>query len=368
MKKTICLNMIVKNESKVIVRCLQSLKDLIDYWVIVDTGSSDGTQQLILEVMEGYPGELYQSSWVNFSWNRNEALSYSKGKGDYLLFIDADEMFHYSVSFQWPDLVCDLYFMKVRYQIGSEFSRVVLVNNHLDWKWKGVIHEEIRSSQAKGGGMLTNIVTITTLDGEPTQQQLIEKNWKDIQILEKAIINEPDNSRYIFHLAMTYEIVEDYSKAIEFFEKRLLMAGSLNDGQIFYSLFRIARIQEKLKKNSIIFIETYQKAYSSRPTRAEPLYHLANHYLEVDQPLKAYCHAKTGLTIPIPKNDPILVDIPIYNVYLDLVLIESARRLNNWEVALHSCLKLLSQSQLNEEQRVWVYKKMTFIKQSKSRT
>ena len=48
-KKTVCLNMIVKNESKVVERCLDSVKSLIDYWVIVDTGSDDGTQKVIRE-------------------------------------------------------------------------------------------------------------------------------------------------------------------------------------------------------------------------------------------------------------------------------------------------------------------------------
>ena len=46
-KQKICLNMIVKNESKVIKRCLDSIMPLIDYWIIVDTGSDDGTQQII---------------------------------------------------------------------------------------------------------------------------------------------------------------------------------------------------------------------------------------------------------------------------------------------------------------------------------
>ena len=48
---TICLNMIVKNESRVIKRCLESVKGFIDYWVIVDTGSEDGTQDMIKKII-----------------------------------------------------------------------------------------------------------------------------------------------------------------------------------------------------------------------------------------------------------------------------------------------------------------------------
>ena len=67
--------MIVKNESKVIRRCLESVLPLVDYWVIVDTGSTDGTQQIILECLKEVPGFLHERPWVDFSHNRNEAIA-----------------------------------------------------------------------------------------------------------------------------------------------------------------------------------------------------------------------------------------------------------------------------------------------------
>ena len=57
----VCLNMIVRNEAHVITETLDSVSRLIDYWVIVDTGSEDGTQQIIESYFQekGIEGELH---------------------------------------------------------------------------------------------------------------------------------------------------------------------------------------------------------------------------------------------------------------------------------------------------------------------
>ena len=71
------LCMIVKNESHVILECLNSVYKLIDYWVVVDTGSTDGTQDIIKKFFEekGIPGELHEREWRGFGKSRTEALS-----------------------------------------------------------------------------------------------------------------------------------------------------------------------------------------------------------------------------------------------------------------------------------------------------
>ena len=136
-QQKVCLNMIVKDESLVIRRCLESVKPLIDYWVIVDTGSKDGTQEIIKEFMADIPGELHERPWVNFSHNRNEALSLAKGKSDYVFFIDADDKVVISPDFIRPTLNKDVYSIKIQHGDYVHF-RPQLVNNNLDWKWIGL--------------------------------------------------------------------------------------------------------------------------------------------------------------------------------------------------------------------------------------
>ncbi len=84
---TVSLCMIVKNEEKVLARCLDSVKDLVDEIIIVDTGSDDRTK----EIAAGYTEKLYDFVWTgDFAEARN--FSFSKATGDYIYSADADEV------------------------------------------------------------------------------------------------------------------------------------------------------------------------------------------------------------------------------------------------------------------------------------
>ena len=90
MDSTIALAMIVRDEAEVIGRCIESVRERIDYWVICDTGSTDATREIVRDALAGVPGELHQRKWVDFGHNRTELLRLARGKADYLLLLDAD--------------------------------------------------------------------------------------------------------------------------------------------------------------------------------------------------------------------------------------------------------------------------------------
>ena len=102
-KKTICLNMIVKNESHIIIETLKNLCSYIDfsYWVISDTGSTDNTKELIIDFFKdkGVPGELVEHEWVDFAYNRTKALECAFNKSDYVLIMDADDIIKGDIIF-----------------------------------------------------------------------------------------------------------------------------------------------------------------------------------------------------------------------------------------------------------------------------
>lgn len=337
--------MIVKNEAKVIERCLHSAKKWIDYWVISDTGSSDGTQDLIRSTLKDIPGELVERPWVDFAHNRNEVLALSRDKGDYILLMDADEWLQYSSSFTLPRLTKDIYGIIYR-SGGIDFQRGFLLNNKVAWNWVGVIHEEPQAPVKTSVGFIPGIVSICTQEGHRSEDP--EKIRKDLRTLEKALAQEPNQARYVFYLAEAHLLLDQLPEALMRYEQRVSLGGS--DQEIFWSLYQIAQLQEQLGSPPESFIRSYCKAFQYRPSRAEPLFFLINHYMATQCIYLAYLLAKEAISIPIP-SDAHYIQTWMYEWGLPLQFVKSAYAMGRKEEAKKICRRLLSLSTLPENYR-----------------
>lgn len=297
--KTICLNMIVKDESEVITRCLSSTLPVIDYWVIVDTGSTDGTQQIIKNYMKekGVPGELHERPWKNFAHNRNEALEFAKGKADYVFFIDADEYMTYDDDFELPELSKDYYYGTISYA-GTLYDRIKLVGNHLDWKYEGVLHEAIAPPYTASFGRIEKMKNVVTTEGARSKDP--EKYLKDAKLLESALLDEPNNARYTYYLAQSYRDAGQHEKALKIYEKRISMGGW--DQETFIAMLDAARMQETLGMPEEIIITGYSRAFQFRPSRKEPLYYLSNYYRRHGKYDAGFQISKIAMSIPTSKD------------------------------------------------------------------
>ena len=326
-KGSICLNMIVKDESAVIEQCLNSVKKLIDYWVIVDTGSTDGTQQVIKRFLKDVPGELHERPWVNFEHNRNEALALAKKKAEYTLFIDADEVLHFSESFVRPDLTKDIYSIQTKQKDAGDYTKWFMVKNALKWKWRGILHETIVCDEAETKEMVRGVVNYsdTSLGARSKDPN---KYLKDAIILEKGLEKEPNNSRYRFYLASSYLNAKEFYLALENYKKRTQMIGD-DQGEVFVSQLMVACLQEACDMPSQIVVRSYLKAHQLNPNRAEPFFYLGVYYLNHNKPQLAYDAFKIAPTNLNP-NDIDFVQTEIYEWRLSYMMVKAAYSLKKY--------------------------------------
>lgn len=269
-KPSICLNMIVKNESHIIVRCLDSIKDVIDYWVISDTGSNDGTQEIISNYFDQHriPGILTQDEWQNFAHNRNIALRNAQGKSDYILIMDADDYLMAGADFHFGNLTADHYMLRMR-RNGIDYFFPKLIRSNLPWQWQGVLHEYLECSQTYTSDSIQgDYRIISTTEGARSHNP--DKYKRDAEILERALQQEPNNARYQFYLAQSYRDYGDLEQAITHYQKRADMGGW--EEEVFYSLLEIAHCKQWLNHPESETLNAFLKAHHYRPQRLEALY------------------------------------------------------------------------------------------------
>jgi glycosyltransferase involved in cell wall biosynthesis len=217
--KTICLCAIVKQEEKTIARLINSCKSIIDYYCIVDTGSTDNTIAVIKETMGDIPGEIHERSWVNFGHNRNELMELAYDKSSYLLLADADFEYVILDSFDKNTLKYDWYHL--RYLGDLDFAQILLVNGNKHWFYTGVTHEYINSTNCGESPELHELSIIHHADGGSRKEKLV----RDRDLLEKAIVDNPNETRNYFYLAQTYANMQEYEKAIKYYEERVRRMG-----------------------------------------------------------------------------------------------------------------------------------------------
>ena len=343
----ICLNMIVKNETLVLDRLFNSVKDYIDYYVIVDTGSTDGTPEFIKKQMDTYgiPGEVHCREWVNFGTNRQEALQLAcaAGKCDWLLILDADE-----------ELVCaDPGFFSrmepgVTYHLDKIYRELrYALPNLIDvrqtrWRWVGAVHEYLEVVNGHSPRHRCQEAWIVARGGEGARSIGLtdeEKFLRDAHILEEELRKDPDNCRYRFYLAQSYRDARKFQEAYDNYRVRAEMKGGW-DEETSVARHQAGRMAILLGMPHAQVLEELLAAYNSRPARAEPLHELAVHCRVTQRNGEAYLFAKMASLIPRPSDMLFVID-EIYEWRNDDELAIAACNLGKYEEARELCEKLL---------------------------
>jgi glycosyltransferase involved in cell wall biosynthesis len=352
--------MIVKDEAAVIARCLTSLKPWIDRWVIVDTGSSDATMDIVRDTMGGVPGELHERPWRNFGHNRSEALDLARDKGDYLLFIDADETLATEPGAKWPMLHEPAYSLEARYNELS-YDRVSLVSTRLPWKWVGVLHEYLEAGKPVAQPRVPGFWIEVRSEGARSKDPA--KYAKDAAVLEAAVRDEPGNARYVFYLAQSYRDAGDAKNAKLWYEKRSTMGGW--DEEAWFALYQAAKMTEIVGEDAARVKGAYLAAYEARPSRAEPLVELSRYLRSRLEWNSAYLFASAARMLPMT-TDRLFVDVTTYGWRRDDELALAAFYTGKRDEASRLWNAMLRDALLPNAERPRIEKNLTFTAEPRS--
>lgn len=307
-KTELCLVMIVKNEATVIERLIDSVKGHISSWCIVDTGSTDGTQDLIREALFDLPGRLIEEPWIDFATNRTQALTASKVlDADWLLLMDADWTAEFSENFEeeLDKFASEQAMIMLVGEVEYRLPKLVRANH--PWRYVGRVHEHITSDTEFDRAPFDHLVLnphSENRDRRPSREA------QDIKFLNMDLADNPENGRTVFYLAQTYKDMGKLGKAIKYYKQRVAMGGW--DEETYYAQYQIGVLQDKLNNpDAVLSLET---AWEMRPQRAEAACHLARHHRIAGNIRLAWLWSYAGYSVSKPE-DLLFVDNATYEWY-----------------------------------------------------
>jgi glycosyltransferase involved in cell wall biosynthesis len=335
---SICLNMIVKDEAQTIPRLLRSVAPFVSYYVICDTGSTDGTPEVIEREAAalGMRGEIHRHGWQNFGHNRQLALDAAakarkKAKFEWVLIIDADEEL-VAEDPGWTGKLNHGTTYNIERRLGTCHYRTphLLSLSRDSWQWRGPCHNYL--NHVNGPNLQANLegawIHSHYGEGGKNRQDPRLKYFKDALLLTDHLATNPDDvARTQFYLAQSYRDAGLPELALKHYRIRADMAGTW-DEERYYSMQEIGRLLEQTGAPRAEIVAAYLLAFEFRPTRAECLFYLANYLWKRGDFRTCYMVLKQAAEIPKP-DDVLFVRSDLYEVKIAFFLANTQKRVMN---------------------------------------
>ena len=319
--------MIVKNESKIIQRCLTTAKPILAGICITDTGSTDNTVETIKKwaEKEKMACEVPVKAFRDFGFSRTASFLHGRRyfpKASYYLLLDADMNLIIKSNFKMEELITDGY--RVYQQNGTNrYQNVRLIKADRTWKCVGVTHEYWECENGKLGDLHTLEIDDKDDGGCKSDKYARDKGLLLHGLSDKRTPNHL-KIRYRFYLAQTYFCLQEFKAAISEYEKRF-KAGEWAEEQ-WFSLFKIGEAYMRMadccqgpikETKEAEGVAGYLRAWNFRTTRAETLQKLAEYYRKKSMNRLAFHFANLAQSIGYPHKDSLFIDTPTYDYLLD---------------------------------------------------
>jgi hypothetical protein len=342
---SVCLVMMIKNESAVLGRALEHVAFHCQQAVILDTGSTDEEEDRCYDIASEHFPDRDQLAWrslnfVNFAHNRTMLVRMAQAWShcDYLLMLDADD------RLMIPPSICacgcvidacgrlvkgcgapgfhaqevtgggfgpvfdgnaDLYHIPIDYN-GLRYNRAALMRRArpdktpFPWVYVCPVHEALTTDAPFTSVVLDNCVILPGGDGARSKRPAAEKFAADAEMLLRHLRHSPTDVRAAYYYAQSLRDAGQHMSAAAAYLRRAELGGW--EEEVFSALLEAAKCQDRMyreagKDNPVEFsrvLDAYLTAYHARQTRAEPLFHAmafataAGHPAIADQMMPAW--------------------------------------------------------------------------------
>lgn len=347
------LAMIVKNAGDNFENILNENLQFIDRWTILDTGSTDNTLDIIKKVLVGTKkGELYEEPFINFRDSRNRCLDLAGTKCKFIICLDdtyilKENLRNFLITVR-GDQFTDSFSMFINSN-DSEYgsNRIIKSESKLRYKYK--IHEVIDPKNNINVIVPKKEAYILDHRSDYMEKRTMERKNYDLKILFEMVEEEPQDSRPLYYIAQTYNLLEEYDNSLKYF---LLRVDHPDEGfmqEKVDACFEAARICNfKLNKPWEECEKLYFRAYELDKSRPESLYYIGIHYYIEKNFEKAYEYIKKAFEVGYPEHRQYSLKPTLSFYYTPKFLAELSFMFNDY-ITGHKCTELFFQKNKDDD-------------------
>jgi len=353
--------MIVKDAGDDFEKVLLENLPIIDRWTILDTGSTDNTIAIINKVLVGKKkGQLYREPFVNFRDTRNRCLDLAGKECKFAIMLDDTYVTREDLRTFLNEIRGDQYSTSFSLYVSShdmQYTSNRITKTYMNLRYKYKIHEIIQPENNNNVLIPINKSFIYDYSNDYMEKRTMDRKQYDLDILFESYREDPNDSRSLYYLGQTYNLIEKYELAYEYFMKRI---EHHNEGFIQEKIdacFELARICNfKLNKPWKECEKLYMRAYEMDKSRPDSLYYIGIHYYYENNFQTAYTYMKAAFEIGYPLNSQFSLKPTLSFYFLPKILTELCFYMSDYDLGFRSSSLFLEKNNDDNSTEYYIVK------------
>jgi hypothetical protein len=362
----ICLAMIVKDAGPDFENVLTENLPFFDRWCILDTGSTDGTQEIIKRVLKDKKGTLYSEPFVDFKVSRNRCLDLAGTTCDFICTLDdtyvlKGDLRKFLTEVR-GDTVSDSFSLLIQSD-DSEYYSNRIIKSKTGLRYIHTIHEVITDKNNINITIPFDEAYIFDKRSDYMETRTNSRKQLDLDLLFKELKATPNDPRSLYYIAQTYGCINDEINKAKYFELRIKQEGYVQERiDAFFELARTYNFKlnpltkeyyqpnHKLTETQWKICESlYHQAYQLDTKRPDSLYFIGIHYYLDKDYDKAYVYFKKAFEIGYPITSQYSLKPTLSYQFLPKFLTEVCYYVENYNLGFSAAELFLSKNKKTTE-------------------